>query len=179
MLKTCIVCNKEFETLNKNKRICSQDCIDKYNESFAYRICKNCGKRFKRERTPCGDFSQKQICFECEQENKKKVCENCGNKFLPKKKEKYCDICLKQIEHKINYITCNECGVEFKRERLPSGKLSNKSVCNSCSEKLYKKAHFGVCLNCGKEFEYPILKSGYISKQKYCSDICFKEQYNK
>ena len=75
MIKTCIVCGKQFEDIERGNRrkICSAECQKARVAELQ--------RGYKRKRRAEA------------KENKVKVCQMCGETFIPKTKEIFCDRC--------------------------------------------------------------------------------------
>lgn len=80
-------------------------------------------------------------------ERKHRECSRCGNIFEVRitssgyvSQAKLCPSCLKESQRKhgaakrtwSEYIICKKCGLPFKRERYPNGRLMNRQYCSDC-----------------------------------------------
>jgi len=81
------------------------------------RECSRCGDIFEVLFTPSGRYSQAKLWTSCLKKT--------------------------QIEHGSSmrkwseFVVCKKCGVLFKRERYPSGRLMNRCYCSDCSKGYY------------------------------------------
>lgn len=125
-MKVCIVCKKSFEPNSSVHKLCSDQCIKKWNEiyyknkyqSFQH-ACVECGKEFK------GTKNAKWCCDECKKQyqHKQKLIRAQQRRDLEKYKyDGECSYCKKQFKGRKNQKFCSEnCRCEsqkkFNREK--------------------------------------------------------------
>lgn len=153
-IKTCIYCNKKFETSAADQKYCSKECL----------------KKFHKE-----EYERKY------QKSYERTCSYCNNKFETNHSSKI--YCSKEcrlahysstLDRKTYNKTCIICSKEFETN------IHNKKCCSKeCSQKHYlsskpiNKKWSKVCAVCGKRFETN------KPTQKYCNKECKKIYYKK
>jgi hypothetical protein len=168
MKKICKYCGREFETTDKGRKYCSENCF-KLRRNIKVKVCKRCGKPLENiQLTYCSD--------ECKYPAKN--CEMCGELFQPSGyKRKLCPKCIhlgvKQAninKHGECFTHCVVCGEQLTGART--------KYCCKDHERQYEKQKrkekdyrlddtVYTCLNCGKEY-HPKAKD----RNKFCSKKC-------
>lgn len=162
---------------------------------YKERICEICGKTFKVERKPNGNYSTVTYCSDdCYREklyrNNLTHCKFCGKEYSKYVKEtgkrNKSEFCSKECQK--NYYDqsrkktiCAFCGKEFLQPRDENGKIRNVKYCSDVCREQAEQQNIKkrVCLNCGKELPVVYTDSGHISNKKFCNDNCAHEYYDK
>lgn len=92
--KICMVCGKEFETDNKNTKICSSSCRLKrelqyraIHQPVKQRFCLVCGKEIPRNKYFCDDCREKRKndrLNKIKHNKEERICPVCGKTFIPR-----------------------------------------------------------------------------------------------
>jgi uncharacterized OB-fold protein len=150
-IRTCVICNREYEPHYKGQRCCSITCSNKKGGAALKRTkayeCKNCGKEFIPKQPGRVTYCSRECAYE-------------GRKAKPKGKVlSTCTICGKQFEKRLNSKCCSD---ECHKKAA-----SIKSY--ECSKRLHElKIQTRKCKECGTEFT-----PKYGSKHRsFCSNEC-------
>ena len=189
----CQYCGKTY-TLPKGKtktKYCSDLCLHMADEAKAktypsQRICKFCGKEFKVERTPTGNYSKRSFCsVDCEKQyNKQKssvpeyvdrVCEICGKTFKvgfapsgTRSQVKYCSDTCEKIGYnkKTKETNLNRYGVEHTSKLDVIKKKQRDTLQQKYGTRYFWQLNTGDNLSISKinqEFEQLLLENGIVS----------------
>ena len=139
--KTCAACGKEWETINKQSRCCSQRCGHELRRVDRRRVCKGCGKQWEVRDTRYDTYCSRECAFEhrpapfsSPQSRQRRVLRNISNAL---KKWRRCELCRRAF-HKVSGMTnkvrrCSDC-------RAPAGMASlgwigpGSKVCRVCQK---------------------------------------------
>lgn len=121
--KTCPTCGKQFVSSLLNRVYCSKECFIQHRMSLRGRIkkvCDKCGKVFftNTDKTYC-----KACAYKKEKVKVTAKCEECGKKFIKKRKNQRfcCSACLiknkNKMNRKITVKTCKVCGKKFESSK--------------------------------------------------------------
>ncbi len=182
MLRTCVICGKQFETNHSRQMTCSKVCskkehylkniewTKKVHPSDSYRICKRCGKQFvpKGKEWFCSEKCRIETRRASEKASKQKILQR---KYESGEIKKRLSLEEKQALKK-PYI-CIYCGKKFtgRKRKYCSDDCRNKAA------REYKKRYikqyrekinpvrYGVCKICGKQFLVDKLHQIYCSKE--------------
>ena len=127
--RTCVYCNKQFETRSPKAMYCSDVCrgrfAQKLKQTFITKTCPNCGKEFETTRgnkiccsKECGKEYQLK---KNRQDGSTAICPNCGKDYISKGRKKFC---------------CEECSVIYKSKTLLEG--TDALTCQICGFKTHR-----------------------------------------
>lgn len=171
MIKECLNCGKEIETIQNNRKYCCIECKFEYKEKNPKyeKECMLCGKKFKtndKRQKYCG----KECAIEAQrtQKNKKLICLHCGKEFHKRHRGK----------KDANKFCSRECAFEYRRIHtgrycLECGKELAPRQIKYCSQECKEKRKIYICHYCGKRFMAK-------NEKKYCCKECkIKKQIEK
>ncbi|MEN6621962.1 MAG: hypothetical protein ABFD50_10480 [Smithella sp.] len=175
LLKECIVCGKTFETGDKRKLICSQECVKAKKNQYV---------RDKKTE-------------EIEQKRLEKTCSHCGKTFIPEgrrniTKARFCSAkCRQNFKNKERWEkikppdpeprACVICGKSFTPSRRTPNAVTCSSECNikrqQAKDKEMRDGQRNEKLRQGKDC--PVCGIRFFPKtlsQKFCSEKCRLEK---
>lgn len=149
IIKQCVICNCEFETVDtkrgREKQTCSTECareLGKVN-NITTGCCKVCGKLCETTKSaitanlPC-------YCEDHRVTRYEKECIICGKKFLAKKTST--SLCSQECITQYNNnqkitIKCAHCGNEFQQSRYNIYKDKSSFCSKRCCNNHYQILH--------------------------------------
>lgn len=186
MVKTCQLCNQEFETTSAVAKYCNRE-LDI--------TCKVCGKVFKGRCNPKQPDVCSRSCSGKVPTLKENVCPICGDKFIPNSarqiyckhlKPAICPICGKEYQYEC-YInpdkTCGdkECIYVYAHNQTQQFYLNTTRICEYCGKEFHPTTntskycsgpHYRKCNYCGKLYEFDISTPDY---RRTCSYECAEQ----
>lgn len=168
-MQKCIVCDKEFETSNCNRKFCSDECFLEYELKVENEKNKNENDSYNEKISGLPAFWKKynnsKTSF-----RRKKYCLQCGILLsLDKQRDNFCsDKCRinNQLdsEKKLNIKSCTVCNSQF----IP--KTNNQKFCSTKCREInsgtYIEFKEKICEYCGEKF------STKRYNQRFCSVSC-------
>ena len=150
MIKKCLNCGKDFETLYNRAKFCSTHCSDVYRRKSGEKgntVCKHCGKNFfsKSKFGYCSiecalphiNEYKKEIGFDPNKTKgkggRKKVCEVCGDEYYTRNynAKTCCDLCAS-----LNRMAATQKRTSLAKEVGPNGE-PYKNICNNCKKEFW------------------------------------------
>lgn len=154
MIKTCVICGKEFEARDRRMLTCSVECKKerirrKYTKPKREAVCQNCGKTFETTRNDKIYCSTE--CCNIAHNEQNKARQKLHYQPRPRKKKPKkvklpkiieCAYCGKEFETHHGAIYCSD---ECKREAANEKRREHRRA-----ER--KDGQIGYCLVCGKKY---------------------------